>query len=81
MPWENECQTKIGENKMNAMKQTKPGKTIKINGKTFIAFATNKCSCFDCDMKDYEKSGFCKKVECRPTFREDNKRVHFRELL
>lgn len=66
---------------MNTLKQVKAGKTITINGKTFVAFTSNKCNCFDCDMKDYEKVGFCKKVECRPTFREDKQRVHFREVL
>lgn len=66
---------------MANMKQAKIGKTITINGKTFVAFSTTKCSCLDCDMKGYERQGYCKKVECRPTFRDDKQRVHFREIF
>lgn len=66
---------------MANLKQAKIGKSITINGKTFVAFATESCNCRKCALIDYEKQGYCKKVECRPTFRGDNKRVHFRELL
>lgn len=66
---------------MTNMKEVKPGKSVTINGKTFVAFATNKCDCKQCDLKYYDRQGYCKKVECRPTFRQDHQRIAFQELF
>ena len=66
---------------MTNMKEVKPGKIVTINGKTFVAFATESCNCRKCALSDYERQGYCKKVECRPTFRQDHQRIAFQEWL
>ena len=64
---------------MNQKLEVEPNAIVKIHNNFYVAKQTYKCNCYSCALSDNDYA--CKKVECRPTFRKDKKRVIFERLV